>query len=128
MCRSRRFRGVETVLENRPPIGWHGFSSNLICQKMPPVLTFPPHCVNKSSLWYFSCGTTTTYLFIYNTKTFLHMILPLPSHYVNIYSIQIVTQFLQIILLCKITIFSLLSSDLGNLSLKDHFCSVLCCK
>ena len=34
---SRRFRGVETVLENGPPIGWYTFSSDLICQRMPPV-------------------------------------------------------------------------------------------
>ena len=29
---------METVLENGPPIGWHTFSSDLICQKMPPTL------------------------------------------------------------------------------------------
>ena len=39
---SRRFRGVETVLENGPPIGWHTFSSDLICQRMSPVATFLP--------------------------------------------------------------------------------------
>ena len=33
---------METVLENGPPIGWHTFSSDLICQRMPPVSTFPP--------------------------------------------------------------------------------------
>ena len=39
---SRRFRGVETVLENGPPVDQHTFSSNSICQRMLPVLTFPP--------------------------------------------------------------------------------------
>ena len=39
---ARRFRGVETVLENGPPIGPQTFSSDLICQRMPPVPTFPP--------------------------------------------------------------------------------------
>ena len=39
---ARRFRGVETVLENGPPIGPHTFSSDLICQRMLPVPTFPP--------------------------------------------------------------------------------------
>ena len=34
--------GVETVLVNGPPIGQHSFSSDLICQRMPPVPTFPP--------------------------------------------------------------------------------------
>ena len=29
--------GVETVLVNGPPIGQQTFSSNLICQRMPPV-------------------------------------------------------------------------------------------
>ena len=33
---SRRFRGVETALENRPPIGQHTFTSDLICQRMTP--------------------------------------------------------------------------------------------
>ena len=39
---SRRFRGVETVLENGPPIDQHTFSSDSFCQRMLPVLTFPP--------------------------------------------------------------------------------------
>ena len=42
LVQPRRLRGVETVLENGPPIGWHTFSSDLICQRMPPVSTFPP--------------------------------------------------------------------------------------
>ena len=50
MCRSRRFRGVKTVLENRPPIGWHTFSSDLICQRMPPVPTFPPMAIAMVAL------------------------------------------------------------------------------
>ena len=33
--------GVETVLENGPPIGRHTFSSDLICQRMLPVPTIP---------------------------------------------------------------------------------------
>ena len=32
---------TETVLKNGPPIGWHTFSSDLICQRMPPVPKFP---------------------------------------------------------------------------------------
>ena len=32
---------METVLVNRPPIGRHTFSSDLICQRMPPVPKFP---------------------------------------------------------------------------------------
>ena len=32
---------MKTVLENGPPIGRHNFSSDLICQRMPPVPKFP---------------------------------------------------------------------------------------
>ena len=41
---------METVLENRPPIGWHTFSSDLICQRMPPVPTFPPMAIAMVAL------------------------------------------------------------------------------
>ena len=39
--------GVETVLVNGPPIGWHTFSSELICQRILPVPTIPPMHIAK---------------------------------------------------------------------------------
>ena len=44
------FSGVETVLEDGPLIGWHTFSSDLICQRMPPVPTFPPMAIAMVAL------------------------------------------------------------------------------
>ena len=38
---------METVLENGPPIGWHTFSTDMICLRMLMVPTFPP--MNRSN-------------------------------------------------------------------------------
>ena len=64
---------METVLENGPPIGPQTFSSDLICQRMPPVPTFPPmvHSMSRSTPDDYkgggqkkkkSCNIVTTYV------------------------------------------------------------------
>ena len=66
---------METVLENGPPIGRYTFSSDLICQRMPPVPAFPPHASTKHSSEVPLCLNIQNVIKGPKTKAFINIVL-----------------------------------------------------